>query len=84
MAGRRYVPTNRNFDAVSELGLVLGADDVLARCLASDLTVFTNSTNVVTAHASRHVREALGLEGDPGPQSETPQPGNDNTQPGAL
>jgi general secretion pathway protein K len=60
-AGRDYGPTNESFESVSELGLVLGADEALVQCVAPDLTVFTNLPNVDSAYASKHIRDALGI-----------------------
>ncbi len=57
-AGRSYVPTNRGFEAVSELGLVLDGGEDLADCLAPDVTVFTRRSDVDPASASPRVLRA--------------------------
>jgi general secretion pathway protein K len=60
-AGRAYVPANGNFESTAELALVLGADETLVRCLAQDVTVFTNYKSVDADYSSAHVRAALRL-----------------------
>lgn len=58
-AGRSYVPTNRAFESVSELGLVLDGGDDLPTCLAPDVTVFTHSADIDSTFASPRVRRAV-------------------------
>jgi general secretion pathway protein K len=67
-AGRSYVPTNRDFESVSELGLMLDGGEDLADCLASDVTVFTRRGDVDPAAASPRVLRATKIE----PQSAKP------------
>jgi general secretion pathway protein K len=61
-AGRSYVPTNRGFESVTELGLVLDGGEDLADCLASDVTVFTRRGDVDPAAASPRVLRAAKAE----------------------
>jgi general secretion pathway protein K len=61
-AGRSYVPTNRGFESVSELGLVLDGGENLADCLAPDITVFTRRGDVDPATASPRVLRATKMD----------------------
>jgi type II secretory pathway component PulK len=81
-AGRLYGPANGNFDSISELRLVLGADDALLSCLAADITVFTNMTGVEAAYSSKHVRDALGLGSSPA--RSVALVGGESIQPGVI
>jgi general secretion pathway protein K len=57
-AGRSYGAANRNFESVSELGLLLDGSENLVACLAPDVTVFTGRRNVEQPSASPRVRTA--------------------------
>lgn len=57
-AGRSYGPTNRDFESVSELALVLDGGEDLFECLARDVTVFTHSADIDPEAASPLVLRA--------------------------
>jgi general secretion pathway protein K len=61
-AGRSYVPTNRGFETVAELSLVLDGGEDLAACLAPDVTVFTKRGDVDPIAASARVRHAARID----------------------
>lgn len=63
MAGRSYVPTNRAFETVSELGMMLDGGEDLVTCLEPDLTVFTRSADIDPNFASARLRRALQAAG---------------------
>jgi general secretion pathway protein K len=58
-AGRSYVPTNRPFESVAELSLLLDGSDDLVTCLRPDVTVFGDSDGVIAQNASSRLRQAL-------------------------
>ena len=60
-AGRSYQPTNRGFESVSELALVLDGGQDLADCLARDVTVFTRRAEVDPDAASPLVLRAAKI-----------------------
>ncbi len=62
-AGRAYVPTNHEFESVSELGQVLDGGDDLPACLSSDATVFTHSAEVDPNFVSPRLLRAMRTSG---------------------
>ncbi|MGA7676541.1 MAG: hypothetical protein WCA78_16025 [Rhizomicrobium sp.] len=58
-AERGYVPPKHDFEAVSELALLLHGNGDLVACLAPDITIFTRSGDVDLATASARVRQAV-------------------------
>jgi general secretion pathway protein K len=60
-AGRSYGPTNRDFESVSELALVLDGGVDLVTCLARDVTVFTHSADIDPEAASPLVLRAAKI-----------------------
>jgi general secretion pathway protein K len=58
-AGRGYVPTDRAFESVSELGMVLDGGADLADCLAPDATVLTQGAETDPRFASLKLQRAM-------------------------
>jgi general secretion pathway protein K len=63
-AGLRYSPSNRLFESVAELRLVLGVTNAIFNCLRPDLTVHAQRADVDLASASPLVRRAAGVNPD--------------------
>ena len=58
-AGMAYGPRKAYFESVAELGLVLGASDVLFATVQPSLTVHSQSAHTIAARASPMARRAL-------------------------
>lgn len=61
-AGLAWGPSNRFFDSVGELKLVLGMSPAIFDCVRTDLTILTQVPGVVVESATPALQEALGIE----------------------
>jgi general secretion pathway protein K len=61
-AGVPWVPSNRFFDSVGQLKLVLGMSPRIYDCIRTELTVLTQAPGVVVEQASPALQKALGIE----------------------
>lgn len=61
-AGLAWSPSNRFFDSVGELKLVLGMSPEIFDCVRTELTILTQSPGVVVESASPALQQALGIE----------------------
>lgn len=61
-AGLAWSPSNRFFDSVGEMKLVLGMSPAIFDCVRTELTILTQAPGVVVENASPALQEALGIE----------------------
>jgi general secretion pathway protein K len=61
-AGLPWRPSNRFFDSVGQLKLVLGMSPRIYDCIRTELTVLTQAPGVVVEQASPALQKALGVE----------------------
>lgn len=73
-AGLPWVPSNRFFDSVGELKLVLGMSPGIYDCVRTELTILTQAPGVVIEHASPALQRALGVEPSTRETSSEPMP----------
>jgi len=61
-AGKRYRPSNKPFQSLEELQMVLGMDESILQRLEPLITVYSGQPQVDLTQASREVMLALGLD----------------------
>lgn len=61
-AGKLYRPSNKAFQSLEELQMVLGMDEAILRQLEPLITIYSGQAQVDTTQASREVLLALGLD----------------------
>jgi hypothetical protein len=60
-AGRDYMPPHRNFETLSDLGLLLDGNSDLVSCLEPDITLYTHTKDIDLSAASLRVRQAAQI-----------------------
>lgn len=73
-AGLPWRPSNRFFDSVGQLKLVLGMSPRIFDCIRTELTVLTQAPGVVVEYASPSLQKALGVEPAGGSAQGEPAP----------
>lgn len=61
-AGRRFGPSNRPFETISDLKRVLGVDDALYQAIAPFITVHSGLASLTQTYASETVLQSLGSD----------------------
>lgn len=61
-AGKLYRPSNKAFQSLEELQMVLGMDETILKQLEPLITIYSGQAQVDTTQASREVLLALGLD----------------------
>ena len=73
-AGLPWGPSNRFFDSVGQLKLVLGMSPRIYDCIRTELTVLTQAPGVVVEQASPALQKSLGVEVPDASQPGEPAP----------